>query len=120
MTFSFSLRHIISGVLAGCLLAGNTASYGQVHKQAVAVKSDREYWLEQLDKTARPVLSNLAADKLKKAMPVGLSKRIDNAASRSKVAYLEAFGRLMSGIAPWLNLEGGSPKEVTMRNQYRQ
>src|SRR6185369_7086200 len=39
---------------------------------------------------------------------------------RSQVAYLEAFGRVMSGIAPWLNGEGGSPEEISVRNQYRQ
>jgi hypothetical protein len=51
---------------------------------------------------------------------LGLSKRIDNAAARSTVAQLEALGRLMSGIAPWLNLEGGSPGEAALRGQYRQ
>ncbi len=122
MMLSLSSRFVIVGVLFTSLLAGNVVSYGQApaHKQPAAAKTDREYWLEQLDKIARPVLSNLAADNLKKTMPVGLSKRIDNAASRSKVAYLEAFGRLMSGIAPWLNLEGGSPKEAALRSQYRQ
>ncbi len=52
-------------------------------------------------------------------MPVVLSKRIDNADNRRRVAYLEAFGRTLSGIAPWLNLEGGSQGEVSLRNQYR-
>ncbi|MBS1563625.1 MAG: DUF2264 domain-containing protein, partial [Bacteroidetes bacterium] len=79
----------------------------------------RAYWLQQMDRMARPVLSNLAADKLKKTMPPGLSKRSDNPTHRAKVAYLEAFGRLMSGIAPWLALEGGDAKEVALREQYR-
>ncbi|MBF9254082.1 DUF2264 domain-containing protein [Pontibacter sp. 172403-2] len=82
--------------------------------------SDRELWLHYMDKVARPVLSNLAADQLKETMPVALSEKIDNKASREKVAYLEAFGRVMSGIGPWLNLEGGSKEEVALRNQYRQ
>jgi len=69
---------------------------------------------------ARPVLENLAADKLKQHMPVVLSERIDNKAQRTKVAYLEAFGRLLSGIGPWLNTEGGSKEEQALRNQYRQ
>ncbi|MES2649320.1 MAG: DUF2264 domain-containing protein [Bacteroidota bacterium] len=83
-------------------------------------KSGREVWLTYMDKIARPVISNLAANTLKENMPVILSKTIDNAASRSSVAYLEAFGRALSGIAPWLNLEGGSKEEITLRNQYRQ
>ena len=82
--------------------------------------SDRQFWLDHLDKLARPVLTNLAKDELKKNMPVQVSKRADNSPNRKKVAYLEAFSRLLSGIGPWLNLEGGSIKEQTLRNEYRQ
>ena len=53
-------------------------------------------------------------------MAVVLSKNIDNKDSRLKASYLEAFGRSLSGIGPWLNLEGGSKKEVELRNQYRE
>jgi hypothetical protein len=81
--------------------------------------ADRKLWLAYMDKIARPVISNLAEDKLKQNMPVNLSDRIDNKEGRSKVAYLEAFGRTLSGIAPWLNLEGGDAAEVKLRNQYR-
>ena len=81
---------------------------------------DREFWLAHLDKLARPVLSNLAKDELKKNMPVELSIRTDNPANRKSAAYLEAFARLLSGIGPWLNLEGGSAKEQALRNEYRQ
>lgn len=82
--------------------------------------ADRKLWLDYLDKIARPVLSNLADDKLKQNMPVMLADNIDNKESRLKVAYLEAFGRTLSGIAPWLQLEGGNPAEVKLRDQYRQ
>src|ERR1700694_4065228 len=83
-------------------------------------ENDRQLWLNYLDKIARPVVYNLAEDKLKEKMPVVLSKRVDNADERSKVAYLEAFGRTLSGIAPWLNGEGGSKEEIILRNQYRE
>ena len=79
----------------------------------------RQRWLTYMDKIARPVMMNLAAGKLKEKMPVNLSPRIDNAESRSRVAYLEALGRTFSGIAPWLNAEGGSKEEESLRNQYR-
>src|SRR5712675_1647886 len=85
-----------------------------------AQQNDRKLWLSYMDKIARPVLSNLSEDKLKEKMPVILSKRIDNAESRSKVAYLEALGRTLSGIAPWLNLQGGPKDEMQLRDQYRQ
>ncbi|MGA3286743.1 MAG: DUF2264 domain-containing protein [Bacteroidota bacterium] len=87
---------------------------------AEAQETTRDQWLNYMDKVARPVLSNLAADKLKETMPVVLSVRIDNPEQRKKVAYLEAFARTLSGISPWLNSEGGSPKEIALRNQYRE
>jgi len=64
-------------------------------------------------------MENIASDKLKLNMPVELSERIDNKETRSKVAWLEAFGRTLSGIAPWLQLEGGSNAEIKLRDQYR-
>ncbi|MEO5563339.1 MAG: DUF2264 domain-containing protein [Chitinophagaceae bacterium] len=82
--------------------------------------NDRQLWLSYMDKIARPVLSNLAEDKLKEKMPVELARTIDNATNRKNVSYLEAFGRTLCGIAPWLNLEGGTKEEVALRNQYRQ
>src|SRR6185312_16005542 len=58
--------------------------------------------------------------KLHASMPVVLSQRIDNAGSRSKVTYLEAWGRTLSGIGRWLNAEGGSAFEAGQRRQYRE
>ncbi len=82
--------------------------------------NERKLWLGYMDKIARPVLSNLAEARLKEKMPVLLSKNIDNKESRVKASYLEAFGRTLSGIGPWLNAEGGSKEEVSLRTQYRQ
>jgi hypothetical protein len=79
----------------------------------------RKKWLDYMDKISCPVIQNLAGDKLKEKMPVVLSKRIDNPENRRKVAYLEAFARTLSGIAPWINGEGGSGEEIALRDQYR-
>jgi hypothetical protein len=87
---------------------------------AYAQKSDRELNLEYLDKVARPVIQNLANDELKAKMPVMLAETPDDKATRLKVTYLEAFGRTLSGIGPWLNLEGGSADEQKLRDQYRE
>ncbi|WP_062542726.1 DUF2264 domain-containing protein [Rufibacter tibetensis] len=106
-------------ILTWCLVFGLVLNI-QAQKKNSAKANDRKVWLSQMDKIVRPVLSNLAEDKLKERMPVQLSNKIDNKSSREKVSYLEAFGRVMSGIGPWLNLEGGSKEEVALRNQYRQ
>lgn len=58
----------------------------------------RAYWITVAERLARPVLENLAARTLKKNMPVEQRK----GARREGVTHLEAFGRLLSGIAPWL------------------
>jgi hypothetical protein len=85
----------------------------------VRAQEERKIWLNYMDKVARPVLSALAEDQLRGTMPVVLSKVIDNKETRSRVCYLEAWGRLLSGIGPWLNSEGGDKDEVELRRLYR-
>jgi len=82
--------------------------------------TDRQFWLAQMDKMVRPVMYNLAKDSLRIAMPKVTSIHIDNKEHRIKVQYVEVLGRVLSGIAPWLQLEGGSAQEVALRGQYRQ
>lgn len=91
-------------------------------KKAVkeVIPTDREFWLTEMDKMVRPVLSSLAHDSLRIVMPQVVSNRTDNKENRVKVMYVEVLGRVLSGIAPWLQLEGGNPKEVALREQYRQ
>lgn len=52
-----------------------------------------------LSKIANPVLTNMASGTLKKNMPVEYVKK-----DRAKFAHLEAVGRLICGISPWLEL----------------
>ncbi len=80
-------------------------------------ETTRNHWLHQLEKVAWPVMSNIAADELKIHMPVVLSETCDNPDQRKKAAHLEAFARTISGIAPWLNDDGGSVKEIALRRQ---
>ncbi len=81
---------------------------------------DRVFWLREMDKMARPVLRSLSNDSLRIAMPQITSVNVDNREHRIKVQYVEILGRVLCGIAPWLQLEGGSKDEVTLRNQYRE
>ncbi len=92
----------------GITSAGTLASF------TPAPPSDRAVWLDYLDKIAKPVLTNLANDTLKANMPVeGKTK------DRPEYTHLEAFGRLLAGIGPWLNLtEFSDKKEEAMRNTY--
>ena len=109
--------------LSGCKQVNNGKVEGPVNVGQTPVgfqnKSDRQVWLDHLDKLAGPIITNLANDELKKNMPVVLANAEWQPEIRTKSAYLEAFGRLMSGIGPWLNLEGGSAEELSLRNKYR-
>lgn len=82
-------------------------------------QDDRTTWLRYLDRIARPVLAPLAQGKLKEQMPVAFSPVVDNREHRRQAAYLEAFGRTLCGIAPWLEGEGGSAWEVKLRDTFR-
>ncbi len=80
--------------------------------------SDRAYWTALLSKISLPVLLNLSRGSLRKKMPVELSPLWDG---RDKnVAYLEAFGRLMAGLAPWLSLPDETTQEGKQRKQLRE
>ena len=76
----------------------------------------RQYWLQLMDQIARPVLSALAEDKLRQVLPIeSKSSRED----REQYTYLEAFGRTLTGIAPWLELEGLTGEEAALQAEYR-
>lgn len=80
--------------------------------------NDRAYWCNLAYRMAAPVLSNMAKGELKKNMLVEVSPIWDG---RSKnVTYMEAFGRLMAGIAPWLTLPDDDTEEGKMRKQLRE
>lgn len=103
------------------LLLGSPA-LAQKKNASAKVKpvNDRIVWLTEMDRMVRPVLSSLAHDSLRIAMPKRVSIRTDNREQRLEVQYVEVLGRVLSGIAPWLQGEGGSTDEVALRNQYRQ
>jgi len=74
----------------------------------------RAYWLSIMDRLSRPVLSNLAKGTLKANMPVEQQK----GKGRETCTYLEAFGRLLSGIAPWLALTEVQGSEKALQATY--
>lgn len=76
---------------------------------------DRRVWVETLDRIARPVLENLAAGTLKKNMPF---ESLSREPLRREVSYLEAVGRTICGIAPWLELGADDTEEGRLRAHY--
>lgn len=77
---------------------------------------DRKYWLNVLIRIANPLLESLSKGELRKDMPVECKPGFE--ADRKKVTYLEAFGRLMAGMAPWLELGVDETEEGQLRKKY--
>ena len=76
----------------------------------------RNEWLEDLLRITGPVLDHLAAGTLKAGMPLAFH------ADRAEFAPLEAFGRSMMGLAPWLEAEPDAldPEERKLQALWRE
>ena len=97
----------VAGSLAFGVEAGQRKSTGS---------DDRAYWLEVLKRLADPVLGNLARQRLKERMPVEcMTGSVDE---RRSYSHLEAFGRLLAGISPWLELDPASTEEGKLRARF--
>ena len=81
-----------------------------------AKQADREYWVRMLTRIADPVLSALSQRKLIAVMPVEAPH--GNAVERKKYTYLEALGRLLAGMAPWIESGDSAGAEGDLRRHY--
>ncbi|MDR2118366.1 MAG: DUF2264 domain-containing protein [Tannerellaceae bacterium] len=79
---------------------------------------DRQYWTDLACRIASPVLDNMSRGKLSDNMPVEVSPTWDGRDKR--VTYMEAFGRLMDGVAPWLALPDDDSAEGKQRRLLRE
>lgn len=87
-------------------------------KKKAQQQSDRQYWCSLAYKMAQPVLENMAKGELQKNMQTEFSPSFDN--RNRKVLYMECFGRLMAGVAPWLTLPDDATAEGKQRKQLRE
>jgi len=74
----------------------------------------RDYWVNTLLRIANPVFDALAHDQLRERMVVETS---GDAAERAKYSHLEAVGRSLAGVGPWLNASGLQPEEEARRSE---
>ena len=89
-------------------------SVAETSTTAGGAMDDRSYWLAVMGRVASPVLENLARRELKKNMPVEAA----NSADRAKYTHLEAFGRLLAGLAPWLAAQQLSESESKQQQKF--
>lgn len=86
------------------------AAQGDSDSLADGVTIRRE-WVARATRVAEPVLSHLAKGTLKQTMPV------EGDEGRRTVTHLEAVGRTLAGIAPWLALPASSDDEGRTRQR---
>lgn len=106
-------RIILLVVFSFCLL-GDTLAKRKVEEPP----SDRQQWADLCYKIAQPILENMSKGELQKNMQLELSPTWDGRDKR--VAYMEAFGRLMAGISPWLSLPADNTAEGQQRRQLQE
>lgn len=111
-------RRYFLGAVAACTGMGAAGSSAAAPAaQAAQDGGERAYLLGLLQKMAVPVLENLAEGRLRKVFVPELSPTWTD--RTPAVAYLECFGRLMAGIAPWLALPDDAGPEGQLRQRLR-
>jgi hypothetical protein len=120
---TFVQRALGTGLVAPLSAAG-VAAAGQPAPSRAAVPADasttvlardgvaeRAAWVARATRVADPVLTHLAAGTLRRSMPVEQAE----GANRAPVTHLEALGRLLAGLAPWLALPAADTAEGKAR-----
>lgn len=102
-------RDFLLSALGGAAIAGAPAPL-----HAAPAQTDRAYMAGLLQTMAEPVLLPMAKGQLRRTFAVELSPTWDG--RDRNVTYMEAFGRLIAGAAPWLGLpDSPTPEGRTRR-----
>jgi hypothetical protein len=109
------LSFVASAGAAAKLAAQPRSEKGAPSAVSSAVPVDRSLWCEFAAKLASPLLPSLAERRLKERMPV---EAHPNSKDRPQYTYLEGLGRLLAGLAPWLELGADGSAEGRQRETF--
>ncbi|WP_448698327.1 DUF2264 domain-containing protein [Mucilaginibacter sp. AW1-3] len=111
------MKNFLKATATVLLLMGSQ----QIHARPSAVADtsadavmERQYMIQTLTRIADPVLIALSKNELRKTMPVEAKVPDHN----KLTTHLEAFGRLLAGMAPWLELGPDQTPEGQLRKKY--
>ena len=107
------LKTLATAGLVGAVPASRAANRA-VSSPPVAPEAVRAEWCRWLTRLADPVLGALARRELRSTMPVEAA----NPKERAEYSHLEALGRTLAGIAPWLALPGDDTPEGRDRARF--
>lgn len=88
-----------------------------IFSQTPKSQKERKMWIHHMTNIAEPVLLNLSQNTLRKNMPVETTQE-GSKRGREQVSHLEALGRTICGISPWLELGPDASKEGQLRERY--
>lgn len=78
----------------------------------------RRWWLDHLWRLVSPVLEAAAAGRLHEALPLRCAAGA-SPDDRAQFTHLEAVGRSLVGLAPWLDGSDGDADEMALRQRVR-
>ncbi len=99
------------------VVGGLAAAAGPVRgaEPAAGATTTRDAWCGWASRLAEPLLTALAERRLKATMPV---ESHPTSKDRPQFTYLEGFGRLLTGLAPWLELGAEASAEGRTRARW--
>lgn len=96
----------------------NKKTAKQLVEEVTTGEQDRALWVKYLWKISYPVIHNLSENTLRQNMPV------ETASGKTDgfkvMTHLEAVGRTLAGVAPWLALPDDDTEEGKLRKQMRE
>ena len=112
---------ILLGLMAWIMMATQPVNArekrGKNRMEQTTGAQDREQWVHWLWKIAYPVVHNLAEGTLHQNMPV--ETPTGSTDGYRDMTHLEAVGRTLAGVAPWLELPDDDTAEGKLRKQMR-
>ena len=87
-------------------------------QQVTTGVEDRTTWVKLMWKISYPVIHNLAEGTLHQNMPIETPS--GNPKGYDEITHLEAVGRTLAGVAPWLALPDDDTDEGKLRKQMRE
>lgn len=120
------MKHLRTGILfliALLLLAPALPAAARKGRKAKTEQprtgaEDRALWVDLLWKISYPVVHNLAEGTLRRNMPI--ENPYGKPENYRDVTHLEAIGRTLCGLAPWLALPDDDSREGQLRRQMRE
>ncbi|MET1754177.1 DUF2264 domain-containing protein [Novosphingobium sp. RD2P27] len=130
MNYSLNRRHILGGLAsaAGLTASGAQLALAQTSSRHLTApgpeealpsgRADRVFSVDLARRMAEPILAKMSRGQLRRDWKIELSPTWDG--RDPGVGYLEAFGRLIDGLAPWLALPDDQTEESRLRARLRE